>query len=138
MRSVTFTEDKRTAIEHVLKGAAGGQGANNIEGLLLHIKDDHSLVSRIALKLNDIKHSEKVMYKVNLSNLGATFTKCPQRDNIYYYRWSPSVGAAQCTGVCPSRILAKYVIKHDGTVMVCSGQANTKLKSCRYEIRLAK
>lgn len=138
LRSVTFTADKRAAVEHILKGSAGGQGAGNIERLLLHINDDFSLVSRIALTLNDIENSEKVIYKINLSNLGSTFKQCPHRPNIYYYRWDPTLTPETCLGVPSTRILAKYLIKYDGTVEIFSGLTSANSKIRRYEMKIAK
>ncbi|OAZ58169.1 hypothetical protein SRCM100623_03033 [Acetobacter pasteurianus] len=138
LRSVTFTADKRAAVEHILKGAASGQGASNIEKLLLYIHDDQSLVDSIASKLNQIKASEKVIYKIDLSNLGPTFTQCPLRTNIYYYRWNPTLAPEACSGLPSGKILAKYLIKYDGTVEVFSGLTSPKPKICRYEMKIVK
>lgn len=138
LRSVTFTSDRRAVVEHILKGSAGGQGSGNIERLLLHINDDFSLVSRIAATLNDIKNSEKVIYKIDLSTLGSTFQRCPQRQNIYYYRWNPTLTLGECSGVPSSRILAKYLIKDDETVEVFSGLTSAKSKIRRYEMKIVK
>lgn len=138
LRSVTFTSDKQSVVKHILEGSAGGQGSGNIERLLLHINDDPSLVSRIAVMLNDIKNSEKVIYKIDLSRLGATFKQCLHRTNIYYYRWDSKLTPEKCPSVPSSRILAKYLIKNDGTVEIFSGLTSAKSKIRRYEMKIVK
>ena len=111
MRSVTFTKDCCTAINHIKNGFAGGQGLKNISEILDEItnqsdEDEIVLMNMFRKRIQCIRSARSVIYAVDLSGLGPRLS-IDSIQSLYYFRWDPAAPLPSISEIAPSCIIAK-------------------------------
>ena len=115
MRSATFVENSNDAVGHVLKGNCGGQGLNNMVGLLeeihLHGSDDQKGIARAMMeRISFVRNSAAVVYAVDLSGLGPRLVKDKYRPYHHVY-WDKNAPLPAVSELGPSRLIARLDVR---------------------------
>lgn len=118
MYSVTFTQDKADAQNHIRQGSAGGQGLKNITEILDRISalsnnEDAAFVAMLQHTIEAIRSAGSVIYAVDLSNLGPRLDTDRYRP-LYHYRWNLAAPLPEVSEIAPSRIIEKITVPATG------------------------
>jgi hypothetical protein len=109
MMSVTFTKAFEDAINHVRTGRYEGQGVKHISKVLLAaelLQERKNFLDQVRSSINEIKHSNPVIYAVDLSNLGGRLVE-PKYEDYYQLFWDRSKPMPKDSIVGPERLIAR-------------------------------
>jgi hypothetical protein len=114
MRSITFAQYAKDAINHVRNGHSGGQGLKNVRTVLQSIfnqgdESDKKVAEIFIEKIELIRGAPAVVYAVDLSGLDQRLVK-DKYQQLFQYYWNPATPLPEISDIAPNRLIAQLII----------------------------